>query len=104
MGQVSPLLRRGDGFHSWFCPGCRCMHAIPDEAGFDGNVESPTYAARFISHPAPWRGMRRWGESANDCAYQILAGKVCYYGDCNHGLRCKVVSMPELPAEHRDAA
>jgi hypothetical protein len=113
MGQVSSVLRRGQGGYFHWCPACEEMHRLPDSWTFDGNLEMPTFSPSF-KHS----GMKaevvngRWtGEWERDgdgklipfvCHYILTAGQLNFCGDCTHAFAGKTVPLPALPADLTD--
>lgn len=89
MSQVSLKLRRGEGRFFHFCPGCDCMHPLPDGWAFDGNLENPTFTPSF---------KHSWGNKMI-CHYFLTAGQLVFCPDSTHRLAGQTVALPELPRE-----
>ena len=113
MGQVSKGLRRAQGGHAHWCPGCGEIHMIPDRWTFDGNLASPTFnpsvkitGKQRVLVNGEWTG--EWVRDANGnaidgcCHYFLHAGVLEFCGDCTHGLSGQKVALPPLPPSHCD--
>lgn len=109
MSQVSPFLRRVQGGHAHWCPGCGEMHRIPDRWSFDGNVERPTFSPsvkitgkQTVIVDGRWTGEWVLGSDGKAldlcCHYFLHAGTLKYCSDSTHALAGKSVPLPALPA------
>jgi hypothetical protein len=110
MSQVSPYLRRGEGFYAHWCPGCEEMHALYDTWTFNGNVDKPSFSPSF-KHGGVKRQMAnaKWtGDWIRDaqghpvpfvCHYILTDGILHFCNDSTHPLTGKSVALPELPKE-----
>jgi hypothetical protein len=107
MGQVSAVLRRGEGRYFHWCPACEEMHQLPDRWTFDGNVDRPTFTPSFkhggkrvVVEQGRWTGEWHRGPDGKpldgNCHYIITAGMIHFCSDSWHG-RSDVVPMPEIP-------
>lgn len=108
--QISPVLRKGDGYYAHWCPGCEEAHGIhvekPRSNGakwtFDGNVNAPTFSPSIhITSPEHTfeDGVKI---EATCCHYFLKAGVLDFLGDCTHALKGTKVPLPELPVHMRD--
>lgn len=108
MSQVSSVLRRGEGRHLHWCPGCKELHQLPDSWTFDGNLEKPTFSPSFKHTSYRWTG----GYTADGiglgekyqfvCHYILTAGVLNFCSDSMHELAGQSVPLPELPAGVED--
>lgn len=115
---TNPLLRHityeqdgavRDGYY-WWCPGCaRWANEHVDTGGhpgngthlfhippwtFDGNMESPTFEASYLSYGVePKNGYA----GAPRCHSFVRAGMIQYLGDSEHPLAGQTVPMAPLP-------
>lgn len=109
MSQVSPFLRRAEGGHAHWCPGCREMHVIPDSWTFDGRLDSPTFnpSVRIRGHKlikdadGKWTGGWERDSAGNlipyVCHYHLHGGVLKFCGDSTHALAGQDVPLPPLP-------
>lgn len=108
MGQVSAVLRRGQGRYFHWCPACEEMHQLPDGWTFNGNLDKPTFSPSFkhsgkrtVVVDGRWTG--EWHRDADGkpldgtCHYIITDGRIHFCSDSWHG-RSDVVDMPAIPA------
>lgn len=109
MGQVSAVLRRGQGRYFHRCPACEEMHQLPDNGWtFDGNVDRPTFSPSFKHgglrarvEKGRWTG--EWHRGADGkaldgtCHYIITAGMIQFLNDSWHR-RSDTIPMPEIPS------
>lgn len=112
MGQASPYLRRGAGFWTHWCPGCREPHAIFDSWSFSGDVNrphfSPSVAITGVKQTYDEKGDWEWPRDADGkaiphrCHYHLWDGRLHFCADSNHALAGQVVDLPELPPFMRD--
>ena len=131
MSQISPVLRSMENNHlSWWCPGCKELHAIQygdgsgPRWGWDGNESAPTFTPSVLvrsghhtDHHKPgdpcWctfnaedkaDGTLKPGEAmftCNRCHCFIRAGQIEFLGDCSHHLANQTVPMVELDSVRR---
>lgn len=113
MGQVSAKLRRAEGGHTHWCPGCEEPHVIPDSWAFDGDLEAPTFSPsvkitgkQTVVVDGRWTGewVRDAAGNAIDycCHYILTAGVLQFCDDCTHAMRGRKIPLPELPANLMD--
>jgi hypothetical protein len=113
MGQVSRVMRRGEGRYFHWCPGCEEMHPLPDGWTFNGDLERPTFSPSFaqggmqtVQVDGKWTGeWVRDGEGKpvpRVCHYFVEEGRLRFLDDCTHPLAGKTIDMPDLPAHLRD--
>ena len=115
MGQLSAILRRVEGGHGHWCPGCEEMHVIPDGWTFDGDVNSPTFAPSVkitgrltVKVRGEWTG--EWVRDADGkavdmcCHYFLRAGQLQFCADSSHALAGQTLPCPDIPADLSDAA
>lgn len=113
----SKILRSGsDGRKLWWCPGCKCVHAIPVEGpnawSWNNDMDRPTFQPSVLV-----KGVRRDmsdeelavyrslpdGESRNDprfaliCHVFITDGMIQFLGDCSHELKNQTAPIPDWP-------
>ena len=79
--------------HIHWCPGCKEIHRIPSEWGFNRDIESPTFTPSVRIN---WGGMLVDGKE-KICHYFITDGKIIYCGDSTHDLAGKTVALEDMP-------
>lgn len=96
---------------SWWCPGCRDMHAVGlglDGWTWDGSVAAPTIRPSVLVRSVR-PGLDEVGRlldaglplpvpTPQVCHSWITAGKIEYLGDCTHELVGQTVPMIERPS------
>lgn len=106
---MSKLHKPCAGMRFFYCPGCKCSHAVTiKEDGskctaspwdWNGSDESPTFSPSILvhSHPAgsPEYGIRRTPQ----CHSFIKDGKIQFLSDCEHELKGQTVDIPEWKLE-----
>lgn len=126
MGQVSSKLRGGQGFLTFWCPGCQQGHTVSIDKGdghpcwgYNGNPESPTFTPSILlrtgHYASHWvGGMGCWCTYAKDhpededpfkcvvCHSFVTDGMIQYLGDCTHELAGQTIPMPDLPDFMKD--
>jgi Family of unknown function (DUF6527) len=113
VGQVSAVLRRGEGRYFHWCPGCNELHALSDGWTFDGNLDRPTFTPSFkqegfqeITVNGVWTGEWQRDSAGKPlpflCHYVLTAGVLHFQNDCSHALAGQAVPLPPLPPELRD--
>lgn len=113
LGQVSAYLRKVEGGHGHWCPGCNEMHVIPDSRTFDGNLEKPTFdpsvkitGKKRVFVDGEWNG--EWVRDAEGkavdmcCHYFLHGGRLEFCFDCTHELNGQTVDLPALPSHLSD--
>lgn len=100
MAKILRLTTDQGSFHkelAFMCPGCNKTHIIYDkesevsdtslEWDFNGDYENPTLSPSVLIN----------GSSKDSrCHSFIIEGKIKFLPDCNHGLRNKIVELPEI--------
>lgn len=122
MGFLSRKLRNIQGGVSYYCPGCKCRHAVYTEPGsnrfvwtWNKDTEAPTFSpSLWIKSDVPVNeadieklkeDIRRKQESGIPIPYHevsichsiIVNGNITFLNDCRHDLAGKTVPMPDLP-------
>lgn len=118
----------GERGFTFYCPGCRHLHAIRTVAGsnaagapkwsFNGDMESPTFAPSLLCYyeePVPNPGETeeqawdRWERKEpvslarhTTCHLFLTAGMLQFLGDCPHELAGKVVAL--MPRDSFDVS
>lgn len=126
MGLLSSKLRSGvygDGrrYVSYYCPGCKDMHALPITPGdvdswtFNDDAQKPTFMPSVLVRTGHYSdhfdGKHCWctyykehpEEQEDDCFNCVRChawikdGKIEFLHDCTHELRLQTVEMPDIP-------
>lgn len=92
MSQVSDTMRRVDGGHMHWCPGCKEVHLVPDSWTFNNNYGAPSFQPS-VKHTWTYGPEK----VANCCHYFITDGRIAFCGDCTHSLAGQSVTMAPLP-------
>ena len=119
MSALSPILRGGVGFVTFWCPGCSEAHVIPYGAGdgprwsYNGNPAAPTFSPSVLirsghhvpGHTPPdpcWCGTdedgQPWPFMCSVCHSFVTDGRIQFLNDCTHPLAGQTVNLPEFPA------
>lgn len=122
MGQLSDVLRGGEGRVTYWCQGCEEPHSIQvgegpgPRWGYNGDPETPTFEPSVLirsGHYVPgWKEgdgcwcrepkpEDRWPSCAI-CHTFIRGGMVQFLSDCTHALAGQTLPLPPLPAYMRD--
>lgn len=117
MGQLSPILRGGEGFVTFWCPGCKDAHRIPfgpgdgPRWGYNGNPNAPTFTPSILvrtGHYVPGRGPGTcyctWDDKdefpeleCSVCHSFVTDGRIQFLGDSTHELAGQTVDLPNWP-------
>ncbi len=84
----------GEGAYlGWFCPGCKCGHAVPTTGPhkwkWNGSMEAPTFTPSVLHN--------KDGKSSLPLCHVFIAnGKIEFLPDCTHELAGQTVDMEEV--------
>ena len=81
------LERREDNQTYFYCPGCKCNHAVND--GWKVDIESTTLSPSVLVRGGWTRDQR--------CHSFVRNGSIQFLNDCTHDLAGKTVKMEEGP-------
>lgn len=113
MSQISRVLRDHEDCLTFWCPGCKCGHALPiigrittatkrDKWTWNGDLERPVFHPSVHCKIPPHKidGVSYPGESL--CHSWVgkngaKPGQIAFLGDCKHALRGQVVDLPDWP-------
>jgi len=93
--------KSGQGDYQFFCPGCRCNHAVWVTANndnhavwsFNDNMEKPTFSPSILV-----RWTRTIGEVVDFVCHSFVTdGMIKFLGDCTHPLKDQTVELPDIP-------
>lgn len=98
-------LRRAEGYHVHFCPGCQEKHLLPDRWQFNGDLDRPSFTPSFLHTFTRFdgyddRGLGIGPPIERTCHYILTDGQLQYQADCWHDLKSQTVPLPDLPMEH----
>ena len=77
-------------YHMFYCPGCKCHHAINNSWQYNGNPDRPTISPSILCNGTvkPFPGMIR-------CHSFVKDGMIQFLSDCTHDLAGQTVEIPE---------
>lgn len=83
-----------NSWYSFWCPGCKGMHAIPTlpaEGGWtwNGSLDAPTFFPSIAVNCNP----KYPNPTAPRCHFFVTDGRIHFCGDCSHELSNQVVEM-----------
>jgi len=84
----------GEGYYSFWCPGCKRPHTINKNWMFAGTDAKPTLTESVLTYAhacsPPFKDQPR-------CHLHIRDGEIQYLADCDHELAGKTVPMLPYP-------
>ena len=89
-----PLEGASGGCYVFWCPGCKCGHAVDEKWTITGTLQKPTIRASVL-HQKP-----KGGSATNKtirCHLFVTDGQIRFLNDCEHELSGKTVPMEPLP-------
>lgn len=89
---MAKLQRYSDQMWAFYCPGCKCDHAIrvegkPPVWAWNGDVDRPTIAPSIHVNRS---------DPKSSCHSFVTDGEIRFLGDCFHDLANKVVPLPDV--------
>lgn len=75
----------------FYCPGCKCSHALNSTWKFNGNYDKPTVSPSVLVR---WYNSEKKEEAR--CHSFIKDGMIQFLSDCTHELKGQTVELPEL--------
>lgn len=116
MGKLSPILRGGTNFVTFWCPGCAEHHSVTTVGNpswtYNNNPDLPTFtpsihikSGHYVSWFKPgdpcwctWPGKDKHPDiRCKVCHSFVTDGMIQFLPDCTHALAGQTVPLPPLP-------
>lgn len=84
---MSIIHKTSNGYHVFYCPGCRGAHLFTDKWQFNGDLDKPTISPSILVYQH---------SNQPQCHSFVREGKIQYLPDSTHSLTGQTINLPDF--------